>query len=202
MKHPRTAALTGGIASGKSTVAAMFQDLGAVIIDADIVARQVVEPEQPAWHEIVNVFGKAILLKNGRLDRRRLGALVFRSAEKRRVLEQIIHPRVIAEIDRQEASFRKTAPETIILVDAPLLIEANMHTDYATILVVYVPENIQMQRLMTRDGLSEAEARERITAQMPLAEKCAYATHVIENDGTMEHTREQVMTMYHTLLDL
>ena len=200
MKHPRTAALTGGIASGKSTVAAMFRQLGAQVIDADVVARQVVGPGCQAWQEIVEYFGKDILLENNQINREQLAALVFASPEKRRILEQFIHPRVIAEIERQEIQIRTVEPAQVIIVDVPLLIEAGMHTNYATVLVVYVSESTQMQRLMMRDGLSEEEARQRIAAQMPLSEKRMYATYVITNEDTLEQTRRQVVDMYDMLL--
>jgi dephospho-CoA kinase len=199
MKPSRTAALTGGIASGKSTVAAMFQELGAHLIDADTIARQVVEPEQPAWSEIVEAFGKEILLDNGQLDRKQLGTVVFSSSEKRQALERIIHPRVIAEVDRQEDAFRQSHPGGIVIVGVRVLIEAKMHTKYTTILVVYVPEEIQMRRVMARDGLSEDDARRRIMTQMPLVEKCAYASHIISNEGTLEQTRKQVQSIYQEL---
>lgn len=200
MKHPKTAALTGGIASGKSTVSRMFQKLGAYIIDADIVARQVVEPGLPAWKDIVAHFGQDILLDDGCIHREKLGAIVFNQPEARRILEQIIHPRVIDDIDRQEQQIRNTDQERVILVDVPLLIEASMHTNYLTILVVYVSEEVQLERLMARDALSEQVARQRIAAQMPLNEKVKYATHIINNSGTNEQTRKQVLSMYQNLL--
>ena len=196
LKHPRTAALTGGLASGKSTVSRMFQALGAHVIDADIVARQVVEPEQPAWREIVTHFGQEILLDDGQLDRKKLGAIVFHQSDERRMLEQIIHPRVIADINRQEQFLRETAPESVVLVDVPLLIEAAMYTDYAIVIVVYVAEAIQLQRLMCRDHISEEVARQRIATQMPLCEKIHYATDIINNEETIDRTRQQVETIY------
>jgi len=196
MKHPKTAVLTGGIASGKSTVSRIFQELGVYVIDADIVARQVVEPERPAWKEIVAHFGQDILLENGYINRKKLGMIVFDQPEELRILEHIIHPRVIEEINRQEHHIRETDQEHLILVDVPLLIEASMHTDYLTIIVVYVSEEIQLKRLMNRDNISENIARQRIAAQMPLSEKTKYATHVINNDETIEQTREQVETTY------
>ena len=201
MKHPRTAALTGGIASGKSTVSAMFRDCGAAVIDADIIARQVVEPDLPAWREIAALFGREIFHKDGQLDRKHLGALIFRSPEKRQLLESFIHPRVIAEIDRREAALRKATPDAVVVVDVPLLIEADMHREYRTIVVVYVPEAIQMQRLMSRDGLPEAAARQRLAAQMPLVEKRNYATCIIDNTTTLTQTREQVERTFQTILD-
>jgi dephospho-CoA kinase len=188
--------LTGGIASGKSTVSCIFQELGAHIIDADLVARQVVAPERPAWKEIVAHFGQNILLDNGYLNRKKLGAIVFHQPEERRILEQIIHPRVIEKITHQEQCIRRTDNKCVILIDVPLLIEASMHTNYLTILVVYVSEEIQLKRLMDRDNISEQIARQKIAAQMSLSEKVKYATHVINNDGTLEQTRKQVETIY------
>ena len=196
MKHPKTAALTGGIASGKSTVARMFQTLGAAVLDADVVARQVVAPEQPAWREIVAHFGEEILLPDGQLDRKKLGAQVFQQPAERRILEQIIHPRVIAELDRQESLLRQTEPGRVILVDVPLLIEAGMHAAYSNVIVVYVPAATQLHRLMRRDQLIIESARQRMAAQMPLAEKCAYATQIINNDETLERTQAQVQAIY------
>jgi dephospho-CoA kinase len=159
----------------------------------------VVEPQQPAWHDISKIFGPDVFLNTGQLDRKQLGSLIFRDPQRRRILEEIIHPRVIVEIDRQESVIRRQAPEDVVIVDVPLLIEASMHTAYATIIVVFVSEALQVQRLMARDSFSEAEARQRIAAQMPLSAKCAYATHVIENDGGLEHTREQVRHIYASL---
>lgn len=201
MKNPRTAALTGGIASGKSTVSAMFRECGATILDADQIARQVVEPHQPAWHDIVAIFGREIIHKDERLNRTLLGEQIFRSSEKRRQLEAIIHPRVIAEIDRREAEWRLSEPERVVIVDVPLLIETGMYREYRAIIVVSVPESIQMQRLMARDGLSEAQARQRLAAQMPLKDKHAYATHLIDNAGSQANTRRQTGRIYRELLE-
>lgn len=199
MKHPKTAALTGGIASGKSTVSRMFRELGAMILDADVIARQVVEPGQPAWCEILAHFGNEMRTAAGQLDRRKLGAYVFQHAAERRILEAIIHPRVIAEMNRQEQQIHQNDPQQIIIADVPLLIEANMHTDYQTVLVVYVSEPIQLQRLMQRDHLPEEIARQRMAVQMPLAEKVAYATYVIKNESAVEQTRQHVREIYQTL---
>lgn len=201
MKHPRTAALTGGIASGKSMVSRMFHELGAHVIDADIVARQVIEPEQPAWKEIVTHFGRDILLDTGYIDRKKLGEIVFNQPEELQILEHIIHPRVIEDINRQEQRIRNTDNELVILVDVPLLIEASMHTDYLTIIVVYVSGEIQLKRLMMRDNISKQVAQQRIAVLMPLSEKLNYATYIVNNDGTIDRTREQVKDIYQKMLD-
>jgi dephospho-CoA kinase len=195
-KHPKTAALTGGIASGKSTVSRMFQDLGAYLIDADSVARRVVEPEKPAWQEIVQYFGQDILQENHAIDRKKLGAIIFAQPEKRQILNQITHPRVIEEIHQQEHVFHQSHPGQVVLIDVPLLIEASMHHNYMHVVLVYVPEEIQLHRLMIRDKISKDEARTKIRSQLPLSEKVPYATYVINNDGTLEKTREQVRAVY------
>lgn len=201
MKLQNTAALTGGIASGKSTVSRMFQELGVCLIDADIVARQVVELGKAAWKEIVAYFGEKILLEDGTIDRKKLGTIIFKQAEERQRLNQIVHPRVIQEIDEQEQACHQAQPERLVLVDVPLLIEAAMHEAYETIVLVYVPEAIQLQRLMNRDKLSEQDALARIRSQMPLSEKLEYATHVIHNDKSIEETRRQVGELYQKLLN-
>ncbi len=195
----KTAALTGGIASGKSTVSHMFQELGAYLIDADLVARQVVEPEKAAWQEIVEFFGQGILLPDKQIDRKQLGRIIFHHADKRKMLNQIVHPRVIAEINQQEHHVHQHDPETFVMVDVPLLIEASMYSDYAHIILVYVPETIQLQRLMRRDNISRQEALARIRSQMSLEEKRRYATHIIMNDADLDDTRKQVTAVYQAL---
>ena len=196
IEHPKTAALTGGIASGKSTVSRMFRELGAYLIDADIVARQIVEPGKPAWKEIVEHFGQAILRDNQEINRKQLGSIIFHQPEKRQILNQITHPQVIQEIHEQERVFRKVHPDAVVLIDVPLLIEAAMHHSYKHIVLVYVPEAIQLQRLMKRDHISKDEALTKIRSQMPLSEKLHYATHIIRNDETLDKTKEQVIAVY------
>jgi dephospho-CoA kinase len=177
----------------------MFQGLGVCLIDADIVARQVVEPPKPAWKEIVEYFGKEILLEDDTLDRKKLGGIIFDDCEKRQILNEIIHPRVIQEINEQERTCHYAEPERLVVVDVPLLIEASMHESYETIVLVYVPEKIQLQRLMNRDRLSRQDALARIRSQMPLAEKRQYATHIIHNDKSLGDTRRQVRELYEAL---
>lgn len=198
-KRRHIAALTGGIASGKSTVARMFVESGAYLIDADAAARRVVEPGEPAWQEVVEHFGRDILLANHELDRKKLGAIIFHHPQERARLNQIIHPRVIEKIDRETQDIHEAQPRRVIIVDVPLLIEAGMHTAYAEVIVVDVPEEVQLRRLMARDQLSLPEAQVRIQAQMPLSEKVSYATYVIHNDESLDKTREQVIAVYQHL---
>ena len=198
-KQNHIAALTGGIASGKSTIARMFRDLGAYVIDADVVARQVVEPGKPAWQQIIEHFGREVLLENQQLDRKKLGTIIFHHPQERTILNQITHPRVIERIDREIQDVQETSPNQVIVVDVPLLIEASMHTAYTTVIVVYVPQDVQLHRLMERDQFSLSEAQHRIQAQMPLSEKVKYATHVIHNDQSLDKTGEQVIAVYQQL---
>ncbi len=177
----------------------MFQELGAFLIDADLAAHQVVEPGKPAWKEIVAHFGPDIVFANQQLDRKKLGGIIFNQPEERRVLNRIIHPRVIEAMRRQEQQFHHDHPETLVIADVPLLIEADMHRDYPYVIVVYVPEDIQLHRLVARDQISAAEAEKRIYSQMPLAEKVTYATHIINNNESRENTRRQVVGVYHEI---
>ncbi len=195
-EHSKRAALTGGIASGKSTVSRMFQELGAYVIDADIVARQVVEPGRTAWQEIVEHFGTDILLDDRQIDRKKLGSIIFRQPGERQILNHLTHPRVIERIDCQVQEIHHHEPDRLILVDVPLLIEASMHSSFAIVIVVYVYKEVQLTRLMQRDNISAQEAQTRIRAQMPLAEKVTYATHIIRNESTLVQTRNQVAAIY------
>ena len=169
------------------------------MIDADIVARQVVEPEKPAWNEIVDHFGTDILLENKQIHRKKLGTIIFSQPEERKILNQIVHPRVIEEIDAEEQQLHQHNNNTLVVVDVPLLIEASMHESYPHVILVYVEEATQRQRLMNRDKISEQEALKKIRSQMPLSEKLKYVTHVIKNDETFEQTRAQVVAVYRRL---
>lgn len=162
--------LTGGIASGKSTVARMLIDKKITVIDADVIAKQAVEKGKPAYGQIVEAFGKEILLENGGIDRKKLGAIVFTDEQKRLTLNQIVHPAVRAEMmkQRDEAVARK---EQFVVLDIPLLYESGLDYLVGKVLVVTVPADIQLKRLMERNSLTEEEAMSRITSQMPLADK-------------------------------
>jgi dephospho-CoA kinase len=193
------AGLTGGIASGKSTVAGYLREAGAFIIDADGIAREVVAPGRPAWQEIRDEFGDRILKQDGTIDRAALGIIVFADARLRRRLESIIHPRVGAQIEARIRHIEQEAPDAVIILDIPLLFEAGMTQGLAQIIVVHVPEAVQLERLVARDGLSPQEARARMAAQMPLDEKAQKADIVIDNDGTPADTRRQALDAYERL---
>ncbi len=193
------AGLTGNIASGKSTVAEFLSRSGALIIDADRIAHQVVAPGQPACSEIGKLFGQHILRPDGTIDREILGRLVFEDQGLRRQLEAIVHPRVSAEIDRQMAEITRNRPEAVVIMDIPLLFETGRTEGLAEIIVVYTPETTQLERLMRRNGLKPDEARARMASQMSLDEKVAGATIVIDNGGTLAETERQTLAVYRKL---
>lgn len=191
--------LTGGIASGKSTVSRLLKELGATILDADVIAREVVEPGQPALAEIAAAFGPEVLREDGSLDRARLGALVFGDGEARARLNAITHPRVIRRINELLEEERRANPRGVAVVDAPLLLEAGMGHLVDEVWVVAADEETQLRRLMRRDGLSRAEAMRRIRAQMPLAEKLRQADRVIDTGCTLEETARQVRSLWNLI---
>ena len=194
------AGLTGGIASGKSTVAEILRKAGAVIIDADRIARQVVAPGLPAWREIRDLFGDGILQPDGAIDRAALGAIVFNDAPLRRRLEAIVHPRVGAEIAAQMQRAAQEQPDAVVIMDIPLLFETDRTQGLAEIIVVFTPESIQRQRLMARDHLSPEAAEARIRSQMPMAEKVRRATLTIDNSGAPAETERQALAVFQHLM--
>lgn len=195
------AGLTGGIASGKSTVSAFLKDAGAVIVDADKIARDVVQKGQPAWRKIVGAFGRTILLPDGEINRILLGDIIFNDPAQKHVLNQIVHPEVISETTTRLAEIEKNQPGSVVILDVPLLIESGIDSGLSDIIVVYVPESIQIQRLMDRDALTQAQALARIRSQMPIEEKKKRATIVIDNSGGLEITRNISLRIYQKLCD-
>ena len=193
--------LTGGIATGKSTVSAMLKKAGAIIIDADRIARDVVKKGLPAYREIVAQFGTEVLLPDGEINRNMLGDIIFNDHQKKQLLNSIVHPYVNEEVNRQIIQIQKTHPNAVIVLDIPLLIEAGMHDDLSEIIVVYTPQDIQIQRLMQRDRISEADALARVQSQMSIEEKKQQATLVIDNSGTIENTRRLTLDIFKRLKD-
>jgi len=192
--------LTGSIATGKSTVSRMFAHLGARVIDADLLAREVVMPGQPAYARIVEEFGPQVVQEDGSLDRKALGAVVFADAAKRKRLEEITHPAIGARQQRILSVLDEEAFEGVVIWDAALLFEGGGVAKMDRVVVVYADPETERRRLMERDGLSDADARARIASQMPVAEKAKLADHVIDNSGTREDTERQVQTVYGALL--
>jgi dephospho-CoA kinase len=190
----RVVGLTGGIASGKSTVTEMFRELGAPVIDADEVARDVVEPGTPGLFEVARRF-PGVVDATGRLDRTALGQRVFADPTERGALEAILHPRIREEVARRLEALAR-AGRTVALYDAALLIENGLHRGLDGVIVVSAPEAVQRSRLAARDGLDEAAITARLAAQLPLADKRAHATWVVDNGGSREETRAQVQRIW------
>ncbi|GAB6415743.1 dephospho-CoA kinase [Bacillus luti] len=183
--------LTGGIASGKSTVSEMFRELSIPVIDADVIAREVVEQGKPAYNKIVEVFGAEVLQQDGELDRPKLGSIVFYNEEKRLQLNKIVHPAVREEMNTQKEMYIKKGVQAVVL-DIPLLFESKLTSLVDRVLVVAVTPKTQLERLMKRNNFSEEEAKARIQSQMPLEEKVKNADEVINNDGTIMETKTQL----------
>ncbi|MCE5171344.1 dephospho-CoA kinase [Paenibacillus profundus] len=184
--------LTGGIASGKSTVSNLLVERGALLVDADRIAREVVLPGSPVLDKIAELFGTDMLLEDGSLDRKRLGEVVFASEEQRKVLEGVTHPAIrhemIAQISRLEGEY----PDKLVVVDVPLLYESGLTEMFESVVVVYVPKEIQLQRLIQRDGIDAVQAERRLQSQWDIEEKRTLADVVIDNSQGLEYTEQQV----------
>jgi dephospho-CoA kinase len=189
--------LTGGVASGKSTVSSMLRELGAVVIDADRLAREVVAPGTEGLAEIVAAFGGGVLTPEGELDRPAMGAIVFDDEEARRRLEAIIHPRVRRRGAELEAA---AGPDTVVVHDIPLLAETGQADAFDAVVVVDVPVETQVRRMVELRGMSREEAEARIAAQASREDRLAVATHVIDNTGTLEDLRERVGEVFESLV--
>ncbi|MGE7605183.1 dephospho-CoA kinase [Peribacillus frigoritolerans] len=183
--------ITGGIASGKSTVSLYLQELGFTIVDADLASRAVVEPGEEAYHQVVKAFGEDILLTDGNIDRVKLGSIIFNDQEKRLLLNGIMHP-AVRNWMRVKTEVALSSGEETVFMDIPLLFESKLTFMVDKTLLIYVDEQVQLQRLMNRNGLSEKEALARINSQMPLADKKALADAVIDNNGDINETKRQV----------
>lgn len=183
--------ITGGIASGKSTVSLYLQELGFTIVDADLASRAVVEPGEEAYHQVVKAFGEDILLTDGNIDRVKLGSIIFNDQEKRLLLNGIVHP-AVRNWMRVKTEAALSSGEETVFMDIPLLFESKLTFMVDKTLLIYVDEQVQLKRLMNRNGLSETEALARINSQMPLADKKAIADAVIDNNGDINETKRQV----------
>jgi dephospho-CoA kinase len=188
--------LTGGIATGKSTVLEVFREQGAVTFDADLIARDVVRPGQPALAEVVRAFGAEVLAADGSLDRARLASIIFADPARRVELESILHPRIIAEQDRRIRAALDEDPAAIVVVDAALMVETGSFRRFDALVVVRCDNGVQLSRLMRRDHLDEAEARRRVAAQLPQAEKERLADYIIDSSGSLEATRRQAVRVW------
>lgn len=183
--------LTGSIGTGKSTIANKFRELNIPVIDADVIAREVVEPDTETYRKIVETFGEEILHDDRTLNRKALGSIVFSDEHKRKQLNAIIHPAIRKEMLRQRDEWIEKGKECIVL-DIPLLYESKLTHFVDKVIVVYVDEDVQLQRIVERDQSSKEEAKRRIAAQIPVAEKAKKADAVIDNNGTKEDSYEQL----------
>ncbi len=186
--------LTGSIATGKSTVANMIKEMNIPVIDADKVAREVVEPGEKAYEQIVEYFGTEILFPDGTLNRKKLGTIVFQDEEKRNVLNSIVHPVIRERMDQQKEEYLAKGYNTVVL-DIPLLFEGNRQDEFDKVLLVAVSEETQLKRLLERDKMGKEDALNRIRSQMPIKDKIPLADAVIYNDGTIEETKTQLIAI-------
>lgn len=191
--------LTGGIATGKSYILSVFRELGCEVTDADQVAHEVMEPGRPAFDEIVAHFGEDVIGPDGRLDRARIGAIVFADKAQRERLNSIVHPRVFEAQAEWFAEVERRRPDAIVIVDAALMIETGSYRRFDRLIVAWCEPEIQLQRLMVRNSLTEQQAKARIAAQMPTAEKLKFADFSIDTSFGFEDTRRQVESIHSQL---
>ena len=192
--------LTGGIASGKTTVASLLGALGLFVVDADAVAHRTMEPGGSAYDRVVERFGRTILDGSGRIVRARLARIVFHDAAERHALDAIVHPEVMAEVDRSIAGYATRGALPIALFDAALLVESGLYKQFHRLIVARCSRETQIRRLLVRDGLFATEAEARIDSQAPLKSKLAVADYVVDTEGTLRETRKQTEGVYASLL--
>jgi dephospho-CoA kinase len=191
--------LTGGIACGKSTVAAMLAARGALIIDADRIAREIVLPGSPVLGQVAERFGQAVILPDSSLDRKKLGSIVFGDEQARRDLEGLLHPPIRALMKERKERFETEHPDKLVVLDIPLLYENKLEGMVSRVMVAYCPRDVQLDRLMLRDGLSAEQAEARLLAQLPIEEKRLRADIVIDNSGSLADTERQVNAFWSSL---
>jgi dephospho-CoA kinase len=194
--------LTGGIGAGKSTVSARLKRLGAMVLDADIAARQAVEPGSEGLALLVRRYGEGMLQQNGELDRRALAKKIFSNEEERLAVNALLHPLIQQRMLEQEGVFRDREPSAPVFWDVPLLIESGMHALMDEVWLVTASEEARVRRVMLRDGCSENEARSRMASQMPEAGKFAYASRILDNSGDQTALFKQVDALYRSLADM
>ena len=193
--------LTGGMGSGKSLAASYFKALGAQIIDADRISRELVAPGKPAWKEIIEEFGSNVLNPDQTLNRKQIAAIVFNDESKRKKLEDIIHLRVIVEERRLYEKYRQKNSRVLAVIDAALLIESGNYKNVDKVIVVQCGKEEQIRRVMERDGTARSEVENRLNSQMPLEEKVVFGDYILRNDDTRESLKSQVGELYRNLRD-
>lgn len=191
--------LTGGVASGKTTVSHLFREEGAYLINADQIARELVKPHTPGWKELKRVFGREISQKDGSINRKKLAARVFSDPEQRNILNQILHPRIKKEIGRQLQAIGQKDTEAIVVIDAALLVETGDYREMDKVIVVTSTERQQIERLKEREGADPEEAQRILTSQIATEEKLKVADFVIQNEGSLEETRRRAKEVFQEL---
>jgi dephospho-CoA kinase len=191
--------LTGGVASGKTAIAEAFKEEGAYLINADQIARELVDSRAPAWKDLITLFGNEILEKDGSLDRKKLGARVFSDPQQRNLLNQTLHPRIMEEIDRRVKEIVQKDPDAIIVIDAALLIEIEAYRKMDKVIVVAATEKQQMERLRERDGLNQEGAQAILSSQMATEEKLKVADYIIHNEGFLEEAKKRAKEIFQEL---
>ena len=191
--------LTGGVASGKTGTSQVLKEEGAYIIDADQIARELVQPQKPAWNELIRAFGKGILQEDGSIHRKKLAEKVFADPKQRKRLNQILHPRIKEEMGRRTKEIGQKDPEAIVVIDAPLLVELGDHYEMDKLIVVTSTQTQQIERLKDRDGISPEAALKILSSQMPLGEKVKLADFVIGNEGSLEETKKRAREVFKEL---
>ena len=195
-------ALTGGIGSGKSTVARMFENEGAYVIDFDYLARVVVKPDKPAWRDIVDYFGPEILSPDRTLDRSALAEIVFSDDESRKALEGFTHHRIFEESDALVKAIKRKDPCSVVIIDFPLLFELSLKEKFDKVILAYVPRAVQLERIIERDGLAKEEVEKRLNAQISIEEKRSLSDYIINSEEGLNDTRNQVRKVIHELKEL
>jgi len=191
--------LTGGVASGKSVVSRILKEEGAYLIDADQIARELVQPRTSTWEELVKVFGKEILQKDGSIHRKKLAAKVFSDPKQRDLLNRTLHPRIKEEMGRRLIAIGQKDPEAIVVIDAPLLVETGNHREMDKVIVVISTEAQQITRLREREGMDQEEARRIMASQIATEEKVKVADFVIRNEGSLEETERRAREVFQEL---
>ena len=191
--------LTGGVASGKTAVSQVLKEEGAYIIDADQIARELVQPHKPAWNELIGAFGQEILQEDGSIHRKKLADKVFADPKQRKLLNQILHHRIKEEMDRRAKEIGQKDPEAIVVIDAPLIVERGDHREMDKLIVVTTTQTQQIERLKDRDGTNPKEALRIVSSQMPMEEKLKFADYVIQNEGSLEETKKRAKEVFKDL---
>ncbi len=194
--------ITGGIASGKSTVADIFEKKGAYVIDFDCLARQVVEPDKPALKKIIDYFGENVLLDNGFLNRKKLSDIVFNEPKKRKILESFTHTAIYKEFVIQVNNIFEKDSSAVIFAVVPLLIESGIQALFDKIIVVYIPEKLQAKRLIKRDNINKEKALARVTSQLCIEQKLNFTNYVINNSKTLEETKVQADKLWFEIINM